>query len=209
MTLNATTSKLAFFAAAFALAGIIAGSQVAAARSKPRHGRLRSNAARVVVHRGQPVQIAFTADTVDLPAYSQSIENAIRMAIEQHPRVKGFPIQLNVVETRCGQDPNVDADDAAAAQTIVANPQNTAVLGNLCSFGFSSALAIYQSAGLVTITGSATADWLPSPTLSVLDRTVVSDGDGFTGWYASVQTLPSDLAWQSDYAAAFGTAPQP
>ncbi len=167
----------------------------------------QTTAAQVVIPHGQPVQIAFTADTTDFPDFSQSFENAVRMAIEQRPRLKGFPIQLNVVETRCGQDPNVDADDAAAAQTIVANPQNTAVLGNLCSFGFPAALAVYQSAGLVAITGSATADWIPSS--SVLDRTVVRDVDGFAGWYALVQALPSDLTWQNDYAAEFGTAPAP
>ena len=209
MSLDGRPRKLALLAAALALAGILAGGQAAAARSKPRHARLRSDAAQVAVPRGQPVQIAFTADTTDLPEYSQSIENAVLMAIEQHPRIRGFPIQLNVVETRCGQDPDVDADDAAAAQTIVANPQNAAVLGNLCSFGFPSALAIYQAAGLVAMSGSATADWLPSPTLWVFDRTALSDGDGFADWYARVQALPTDVAWQSDYTAEFGSAPQP
>jgi hypothetical protein len=48
--------------AALALAGPLAGGQGVAARSKPRHTRLRSNATRVVVARGQSVQIAFTAD---------------------------------------------------------------------------------------------------------------------------------------------------
>ena len=188
---------------------VLAAAAPAAARPKRRHARLKSNAAHVVVSRGQPVQIAFTADTIDLPEYSGSIENAVRMAIEQHPRVRGFPVQLNVVETRCGQDPDVDAADAAAAQTIVSNAQNAAVLGNLCSFGFRAALAVYQAAGVVAISGSATADWLPSPGLTVFDRTVVSDGDGFASWYPIVQALPSDLLWQSDYALEFGGAPQP
>jgi ABC-type branched-subunit amino acid transport system substrate-binding protein len=196
--------KVSLLAAAL----VLAAAAPAAARPKPRHA-VHSNAAHVVVTRGQPVQIAFTADTTDLPEYSTSIENAVRMAIAQHPRVKGFPVQLNVVETRCGQDPNVDADDAAAAQTIVANTQNTAVLGNLCSFGFPPALAVYQAAGVVAISGSATADWLPSPALTAFDRTVVSDGDGFASWYPLVQALPSDLAWQTEYALEFGSGPQP
>jgi ABC-type branched-subunit amino acid transport system substrate-binding protein len=181
----------------------------AAARPKPRHAHLHSDAAHVVVTPGQPVQIVFTAAMTDLPQYSASIENAVRMAIEQHPRVRGFPIRLNVVETRCGQDPDVDADDAAAAQAIVANAQNAAVLGNLCSFGFPAALAVYEAAGVVAISGSATADWLPSPGLTVFDRTVVSDGDGFASWYPLVQALPSDVAWQTDYELELGSAPQP
>ncbi|HEX3454330.1 MAG TPA: hypothetical protein VHS03_06870 [Gaiellaceae bacterium] len=197
--------------AVLTLAGVVAAGQVAAASVKPtaRHGRHPSDATHVIVPRGQPLQIALTADTTDAPDFTRSFENAVGMAIDQHPSVKGFPIKLNVVETRCGQDASVEADDWAAAQTIVANRQNTAVLGNLCSFGFSAALAVYQSAGLVTITGSATADWLPSPIFSVLDRTVVSDGEGFSGWYARVQTLGRDLAWRSDYTVAFGSPPTP
>ena len=197
--------------ASLTLAGVLAAGQVAAAPVKPkiRHGRLRSDAAHVIVPRGQPLQIAFTADTTDFSDYTQSFENAVRMAVDQHPSVKGFPVKLNVVETRCGQDPNVEADDWAAAQTIVANRQNTAVLGNLCSYGFSAALAVYQTAGLVTITGSATAAWVPSPIFSVLDRTVVGDAEGSSTWYAQVQTLASDRAWQSDYTSTFGSPPLP
>jgi hypothetical protein len=81
------------------------------------------------------------------------------------------------------------------------------VLGNLCSFGFGSALGVYQAADVVAISGSATSDALPRPGLIVFDRTAVTDGDGFADWYALVQSLPSDLAWQDAYAAEFGGAP--
>jgi hypothetical protein len=50
---------------------------------------------------------------------------------------------------------------------------------------------------------------VPSPTFSVLDRTVVSDGEGSSAWYAQVQTLAGDQAWQSDYTSTFGTPPMP
>ena len=186
-------------------AGVFAG--VAAGGHGKHAGVPHSSPAQVVISRGQPIQIAFTVDTTDVPDYSQSFLNAVRMAVGGHPRIKGFPIQLNTVETRCGQDPNVDADDTAAAQTIVGHVQNVAVLGNLCSFGFPAALSVYQAAGLLALTGSASADWLPAA--QVLDRTVVSDGDGFARWYALVRNLPSDLAWQRDYLAAFDAAPMP
>jgi len=61
----------------------------------------------------------------------------------------------------------------------------------------------------LAISGSATSGGLPAPGLSVFDRTVVSDPEGFSTWYALVQGLPSDLFWRSEYTAEFGTQPQP
>jgi ABC-type branched-subunit amino acid transport system substrate-binding protein len=74
------------------------------------------------------------------------------MAIERHPMIRGFAIQVNSVESRC-----LGGDNTASATAIVSNSQNTAVLGNLCSAGFASALPIYEAAGVVTISGSASA----------------------------------------------------
>src|SRR6476620_6866372 len=90
----------------------------------------------VVVPRGQPVQIAFTADTTEGPFFAEltaSLEDAIQMAIERHPTIRGFPVQANNVETSCG------GDNTSSATVIVGNTQNTAVLGNICSAGMVSA----------------------------------------------------------------------
>jgi ABC-type branched-subunit amino acid transport system substrate-binding protein len=166
-------------------------------------------AAQVVVARGQPVEIAFTAVTQEGPllaAASRSFENAIQMAIEDHSAVRGFPIQVNSVETSCF------GDNAASAAAIVANPQNTAVLGNICSLGFESALPIYELAGVVTITGSASASFLPPLGPTVFNRTVVvidADGDPGDIWLSQVSTLPSVLAWEQEYEARFGEPPGP
>jgi len=80
------------------------------------------------------------------------------------------------------------------------------VLGQICSPGFAQALPIYENAGLVTLTGSATNDSLPSAAHTVFDRTTVND-DKVDAWYAVISQLPSDLAWQQAYTARFGTAP--
>jgi hypothetical protein len=145
------------------------------------------------VPRGQPVQIAF-ADDLTGPAsgFGASLANAVQMAVEAHPAVRGFPIQINLVDAPSG-DP---AADVAAATSIVANSQNVGVLGQLCSTGFDQALPIYQSADIVTITGSATDPALPSFGPTVFDRTAVNDSccpfvDEFDPWYATVLTLPS------------------
>jgi hypothetical protein len=77
------------------------------------------------------------------------------MAIEQHPTIRGFRVQENNVETSCG------GDNTSSATAIVGNTQNTAVLGNICSAGMVSALPIYEAAGVVTTSGSASASLLP------------------------------------------------
>jgi ABC-type branched-subunit amino acid transport system substrate-binding protein len=160
----------------------------------------------VTVERGQPVQLAFTAVTQELPVladFSKSFENAITMAIEQHPTIHGHPIAVNTIETSCS------GDNSSSAASIVANQQNTAVLGNICSEGFVSAVPIYESAGIATISGSATVDNLPPLGSHVFNRTVVSEGDGFDAWYTKVLSLPSDIAWQEAYLSRFGAPPMP
>src|SRR5690242_19939368 len=91
-----------------------------------------STSSQVVVPAGQPVQIAFTADTVAdqaIAPFSIAFRNAIGMALALHPRIHGFRIQLNTTETRCS------GDNTASASSIVANTQNVAVIGDLCSPG--------------------------------------------------------------------------
>ena len=70
---------------------------------------------------------------------------------------------------------NVEAANMATARAIVGEPQNTAVIGHLCSSGFRSALPVYEYAGLTTIRGSASATDLPSLGPTVFNRTVVED----------------------------------
>jgi ABC-type branched-subunit amino acid transport system substrate-binding protein len=162
---------------------------------------------RVVVPRGKPVEIAFTAvkvqeiPGVDVVAISASIENAIRLAVELRPRISGFPIQINVYDTSCVND------NSASAAAIVANAQNTAVLGDLCSQGAQSALPVYEQAGLPALSGTATADTLPALGPTVFARTAVADGDDGTAWYETVKTLPSDQLWRHFYQHRFGVAP--
>jgi len=163
-----------------------------------------TDSAQVVVHRGRPVQITF-AEPVGDADYPTSLANAIHMAVAAHPRVRGFRVRVNVANAPCGDT----SADVAAAKTVAANPQNVAVLGQVCSSGFDQALPIYEAAGMVTITGSATNDSLPSYGSIVFDRTVVSDGDGVDAWYPGVQARAPDVTWRRAYTARFGLPPRP
>jgi ABC-type branched-subunit amino acid transport system substrate-binding protein len=182
---------------------LLALAPAAAASAAAPH--LRSDASTVVVPRGQTLQLAL----VDEPAggLGPSIANAVQMAVRAHPLVRGFRIQVNTFSTQtCGDPPGTVTLATATASAVVANLQNAAVLGQVCSFGFASALTIYQRAGVATITGSATNPALPTFGATVFDRTI-PDGATVDSWYATVTALPSDVAWQQAYASRFGAAP--
>jgi ABC-type branched-subunit amino acid transport system substrate-binding protein len=161
-----------------------------------------------VVPRGQRVQLVFAADTTEAPVFTDvtaSVENAIQMAVERHPTLRGFPISISSVETTC-----LTTDNTLSANAIVADTQNVAVLGNLCSGGLATALPIYQAAGIVAISGSATASSLPQLGPSVFDRTAVaSDAQGDAGdrWLTRVAALPAVLEWARAYRSEFGSDP--
>ncbi len=186
---------------------VVIGAQAAAARPERRAMGV-SGVSEVVVPRGQAVEFAFTADTTEgepFSAFSVSAENAIRMAIEQHPTIRGFPIQVNNVETLC-----LNGDNTASANAIVGHTQNAAVLGNLCSGAYQSALPIYQAAGVAAISGSASADYLPPLGPDVFNRTIVASnavGDPGDLWLSQISTLPSVMAWEQQYTAEFGSSP--
>jgi ABC-type branched-subunit amino acid transport system substrate-binding protein len=164
------------------------------------------SSSQVTVARGESVQIAFAADLSGFAAFfAPSVRNAIQMAIDAQPVVRGFPVHVSIVDAPCGST----AEDVTAAQAIVADRQNVGVLGQMCSAGFAAALSVFERAQLVTISGSASADGLPDYGPTVFNRTTVSDGDGFDAWYAVVAELPADRAWQDSYTAKFGVAPLP
>ena len=57
----------------------------------------------VVIAKGQPVQLAVAVDDSGLLAESgPSLRNAVQAAIERHPNVRGFPIQINALDATCG-----------------------------------------------------------------------------------------------------------
>ncbi len=179
------------------------------AHKKRGHARMTSNSTQVVVPRGQPVQVAFAVDLTGLTSgFATSLGNAVQMAVEAQPAIRGFPIQINVVNTPCGDS----TADLTAAASIVANARNAAVLGPFCSTADAVALPLFEPADLVTISGSTTDPSLPNYGPSVFNSVAVPDGccpyvDQFDPWYAIVVTLPSDLAWQQAYSLEFGSAP--
>jgi ABC-type branched-subunit amino acid transport system substrate-binding protein len=159
----------------------------------------------LVVPHGQPLQIAFVNDlSGGASVFAPSLSNAVRMAASFQPTVRGFRIQINSYDNGCG-NPSMSV---GAAQAIVANTQNAGVIGHVCSLGFAEALPVYQAAGVVTISGSASAAALADLGTTIFNRVDVSDPE-FDTWYSMITGLPGDLAWQWGYSLLFGASPLP
>src|SRR5262249_28233869 len=176
---------------------------------KRTYRRNASHATQVAGSRGHSLAIAYTPDLTGAPSdFAASLTNAVQMAVEAHPAIRGFPIQINTVTTPCGDS----AADAAAATSVAANAQNVGVIGPFCSTADAVQLPTYQAADVVTISGSTTNPFLPPLGPSVFNSVAVSDSccpyvDLSSPWYATVEALPSVLAWRQAYTTEFGTSP--
>lgn len=190
-------------AGAFVALALVASSGTAAARSG------RSTHGKVVVPRGQPVQIVVAVDDSGFGAlFGPSARNTVQMAIERHPEIRGFAIQVNSFNAICDNGSAASlAAGAAIANAVVGNTQNVAVLGHPCSAEAASWLPIYESAGVATINGSTTAPNIPAFGPTVFNATAVADPAFTASWYAAVQTLPRDLAWRARFQTRFGSPP--
>ena len=192
-------------------AAVLAVMTATLTAGQPVGAALPAATGQVVVPRGNVVQIAVVLPfTGDLNVVGAGAWNAVQLAVEKHSRIKGFAVHLNPLNGPCGPD---DGLNLAAANQVVANPQNVAVIGHFCSPHFKEALPVYQTAGVVTISGSVTGAMVPSFGPDVFNSVAVSDAccpfqDNFTPWYSTVSQLPSDLFWrQHVYVREFGTAP--
>jgi len=116
---------------------------------------------KVVVPMGKPIEIAVVVShSGSMSASGDDAWAAVQMALENHPFIKGFAVQLNNFDGPCDPDPSGPAN-VSAANAVIANRQNIAVLGHYCSAGAAAALPIYEDAGIVVISGSATRPSLP------------------------------------------------
>ena len=173
----------------------------------------------VTVARGEPVQIVVPLDHSSPigAGFTEGIRNAIQMAVEARPVIRGHRVQLNDFDAPCGSFADVGPTDVAVAKSVVDNPQNAGVIGHMCSESFGgpncatplvTPLSIYEAAGIVTINGTTTGECLPQVGPTVFNRTTVTDAT-FDAWYAAVQALPSDIEWAKAYALRFGKGPTP
>jgi ABC-type branched-subunit amino acid transport system substrate-binding protein len=157
----------------------------------------------VSVPRGSPIQLAASLDLSSGAAdIGQSALKAIQMAVADFGQIKGFRVQVNVFDSQCG-DRFIGYQTAAA---IIANTQTAGVLGHTCSWSFQGGLPVYESVGMVTISGSTTFEGLPEYGPQVFNRTTLFDPLA-DDWLAALQNLPAVKSWNARYKAQYGADP--
>jgi hypothetical protein len=160
---------LTITAAICCLGGVLGGS----AAAKPTH----NTSGEVVVARGQALQIAVAVDDTGLGAFfGPSVRDAVQMAIERRPRLRGFVIQVNAFNAPCGGGSAQSlADNAATATAVVSDTRNVAVIGHPCSPEAPAWLPTYETAGLATINGSTTGAFIAPLGATVFNATTIPD----------------------------------
>ena len=188
---------------------VFGGVALAAAGGSAAGDSVQSGGGQVVIPSGQAVQIAVAVDDTGFGAsFGPSAREAVQMAVERHPSVRGFTIQVNAFNATCDNGSSASlATNTAVANAVVSNPQNVAVIGHACSAEAIAWLPIYQAAGTLTINGSTSGAFIAPLGPTVFNATTIPDPAFTDTWYRLVKTLPSDLAWRARFQARFGSPP--
>jgi ABC-type branched-subunit amino acid transport system substrate-binding protein len=156
----------------------------------------------VVVPRNMPVRIALAVPAGGpFASFGAAAVNGVQLALEDHPRVRGFPVVPVVFDAPCSLPA-----DATAAQAIAQDTTLVGVVGPLCSAPSVSTLPIYEQAGIVVVSPTATQPGLGAYGPTTFNRSAVDD-TSFDSWYARVAALPVNLAFRARYESRFGPAP--
>jgi branched-chain amino acid transport system substrate-binding protein len=128
---------------------------------------------------GQTIKIAFVGPyTGDYSNFGIDMSRGAELAVNDHPTVKGFEIELVIEDTQ-----GTPEQGAAVANKLAADPQVVAIDGHSFSGSTEVAIPIYDEAGIVMMSASAT-----NPTLAELGSAVfnrVAFTDRMQGEYAA------------------------
>jgi ABC-type branched-subunit amino acid transport system substrate-binding protein len=160
----------------------------------------------VVVRPPSGILVAYVGPQTGGPsALFSPLQQAARMAIQDHGPVRGFEVVLVSFDDAC-----TEAGGEAAAQKIVADERIVAVVGPVCSRSASSALPILDSKTVVMISGSATLPGLSARGPRVFHRTVLDDDQVQALGYPSqiyIEDLPAVQGWFDDFVDWGGELP--
>jgi len=153
----------------------------------------------VTIPSGDLIEIAIVSDQGW--ASIQYITETVQMAIDDYGAIKGWILQRNDYDGGC--DPT---NGENAANAVVSNAQNVGVIGFDCSSGAAGGLPVLETAGVVLVSHSSTAEILPSLGPIVFNRVVVSD-TAIVEWSAKIDRLPSVRDWEASFESTYGHPP--
>jgi branched-chain amino acid transport system substrate-binding protein len=124
-----------------------------------------------IFEKGQKIKIGYVGpNTGDYSAFGIDISRGADLAIQAHPDIKGFEIELVVEDTQ-----GTPEQGAAVANKLAADPQIVAIDGHTFSGSTEVAIPIYEDAGIVMVAPSATNPDLTKLGSKVFNRVVFHD----------------------------------
>ncbi|MEW6241935.1 MAG: PKD domain-containing protein, partial [Chloroflexota bacterium] len=158
----------------------------------------------VIVPAGGSIQIATLVDFSHDP-WNTGLVNAVQMAMDDFGAIQGFGVTQTPYDSDCNEDFLIAQ---AAALDVIANPDYVGVIGHVCSASFEAGLPLYDSAGLVAISGSSTKFGTPNLGPGVSNRVILNDFYYDSSvWTQVVQAMPAVQEWNARYQARFGDEP--
>lgn len=124
-----------------------------------------------IFEEGDTVKVAYVGPmTGDYSAFGIDISRGAELAIVENPTVKGFEVELLIEDTQ-----GTPEQGAAVANKFAADPQIIAVDGHTFSGSTEVAIPIYEDAGIVMVSPSATNPPLTELGSAIFNRVVFTD----------------------------------
>jgi len=123
------------------------------------------------IAKGQTVKIAYVGPmTGDYSAFGIDMSRGSEIAVQNKPEIKGFKVELLKEDTQGSPE-----QGAAVANKLAADPQVVAISGHTFSGSTEAAIPIYEKAGIVMVSASATNPPLTKLGSQVFNRVCFTD----------------------------------
>ena len=123
------------------------------------------------IKKGETLKIAYVGPmTGDYAAFGIDMSRGAQIAVTEAPKIKGFTVELLVEDTQGAPE-----QGAAVANKLSADPRVVGISGHTFSGSTEVAIPIYEKAGIVMVSASATNPKLTDLGSAVFNRVVFQD----------------------------------
>jgi branched-chain amino acid transport system substrate-binding protein len=125
----------------------------------------------VVIPAGKTIKIGLAGPlTGDYANFGIDISRGAELALEEHPEVKGFKVEFVTQDTQGSPE-----QGAAVANKFASDPQMVGIVGHIFSGETEASIPIYEKAGIVMVSPSATNPTLTELGSKVFNRVAFTD----------------------------------
>ncbi len=124
-----------------------------------------------VIGKGKTIKVAYVGPmTGDYSAFGIDMSRGAEIAVKEMPQIKGFTVELVIEDTQGSPE-----QGAAVANKLAADPQIVGIDGHTFSGSTEVAIPIYEKAGIVMVSPSATNPSLTDLGSKIFNRVVFQD----------------------------------